>query len=375
MVGAFRAAATGQPKESSSSLTTSPAGRGSRLVLEKEPVSIVEHRSMSRSRCSQQQQARTFGSGAMLHAAPRLKDGDKRSVGPAIGTSTNRWFATAGDEPADTDTDTDSDSESEFESTIFGATPAPAAPEPPAAKNKTSNKGRKPRKRRTSNSESAPSAEPATGAEEAPAAAEAAAATATKKWRARKPRKRRTTGNAEPAEGASTATEEEEEGVEEGKVAGVSSVDIPKSRKAAFQRARRAGVAERAREVGVTLDTDYPRSGEEEEQDSDDDVVRSPSSWQEPAKPVRPEGFPFSLSAEGSPNVSAGRLGPSTYLPTACLNTTAPGRYTWSRLQLILVSSCRLRAPKQCPCCCSPPPPCLLFVMLMATPCQARFEL
>ena len=328
------------------------------MKLEKEPASVVEHRSMSRSRCAMQQhqqQARTFGGGAAVHA-PRLqlKDSDKHSVRPSIGASTNRWFATARDEPADSDSDSDSDSE--FESTIFGGAPepaaaSPAADEPPAAK-KTS-KGWKPRKRRSSKSKSAPSAETAAEAEEATAAAAAAAeatAAATKKPRARKPRKKRrstSTGGstpsppAEPAEGSSTAPEEEAEGdadeeeeeeEEEEEVEVDSGVGIPKTRKAAFERARRAGVTQRAREAGVPLldgdgsgrsGSEFPWSGEEEEEeeeeDSGDDVARSPSSWQEPVKPVRPEGFPFSASAEGSANVSAWRGSQAPVSMPACM--------------------------------------------------------
>lgn len=292
------------------------------MVLETEPASAVGHRRVSRSRCTPLQQPRTFGGGATaaVHARGLLKGGQS-----------HRWFATARDEPADTDTGPDSsERESEFEYTIFGAaalqpaataaSAAAAAVEEPLAKKKTA-KSRNPRKWRTSSSKSTPSADPSAAdaaaalaaAVETPAAAEA---TATKKPpKARKPRNRRTTeakGNgtpsppAGPAKGTATATGSEEKEEEEEEEA-EPAVGIPKSRKAAFERARRAGVIQRAREGGGVGGSGSPSSDEEEEQDSDDDDDghdSSPSSWQDPARPVRPEGFSF--STEGSTNVRDG---------------------------------------------------------------------
>lgn len=297
------------------SVHTATAGYVSRLALENgTTVSVIGHRNMSRSRRSLLRQARTFRVSATAVHAPGLKGGGKQPVRPAIVAPTNRFFAFAGKGPADTDTDSsESEGESEFDSTIFRtAGPQPKKPagagEEPPAKKKTS-KGRKPRKRRTSSSENPPPESTAEAAETPTTPTAAEATTATKTPRARKPRKRRTaaTGkgdstyasSAKLAKGAPTAAAEEEGDSESG-------AGIPESRKAAFERARREGVAQRVQQGGgAPLDSGSSSSdsdSDSDEEGQDGGRGRSPSSWKEPAKPVRPEGFP----AEGSANVSTG---------------------------------------------------------------------
>lgn len=169
------------------------------------------------------------------------------------------------------------------------ATPAKKIPKP-----------RKPRKRRVGKGEREGEAETATQAAAVAVEGEAEEAPAKTVPKPRKPRKRRsaqgesdpssTAESVAPADSKASAAAEKEERE--------PPVKISAERKESFQRARRAGVAQRAKEgAGSSGEGSSQSSGGEGSESSDEapfpykEAKAPPYTWQDPDTPVRPKEF------------------------------------------------------------------------------------